>query len=119
MDGGVVKVFIGCSSSDNLDSIYYDSARDVASFLANKNYDLLIGGVRGIMGVVSSSFAVKGRYVYVMGVNCYSDETDNCGYPVCEHKLLYLRKNDLITKASLIVFILIMILVRHILIVSK
>ena len=100
-----MKVFVGCSSSDKLSSIYYDTARKVASFLANKNYDLLIGGTLGVMGIVSKEFEDDNRNIDIMEADCYRLDDDNYKYPVCHHETLYLRKNDLITKANLIVFL--------------
>ena len=99
-----MRVFIGCSSSDELDLIFYREARKIASYLASSGYDLLIGGLCGVMSVVTEEFANKKRNVSVMEAKCYRREDSYYKYPVVDHDTIGLRKLDLIKRADLIVF---------------
>ena len=99
-----MNVFIGCSSSDKLDSIYYDKASMVASYLASVGYDLLIGGICGVMNSVIKEFASRKRNISIMEADCYRDDDNNYIYPVYNHATINLRKADLINKADLIIF---------------
>ncbi len=51
-----MKVFVGCSSRDNIDSKYFDLAREVGKRL--QGCELVIGGtIVGMMGVVANTFS--------------------------------------------------------------
>ena len=99
-----MNVFIGCSSKNELDVIYYDEAKRVSSFLASLGYDLLIGGINGVMNTVIKEFSNKKRNISIMETDCYKDDASKYLYPVYDHKTIYLRKADLIDKADLIIF---------------
>ena len=100
-----MKVFIGCSSSEQLDSIYYTEARRVASYLAGACFDLLVGGICGVMNVVIEQFVNNNREILIMEADCYRSKEKEYSYPVYNHETISLRKADLINKADLIVFL--------------
>ena len=73
-----MKVFIGCSSYDDLNKIYYDEATKVANKLVNKDFSLVFGGcAHGIMGTVYDVFKSNNKEIYAIQTKHYSYELDN------------------------------------------
>ena len=62
-----MKVFIGCSSRDNILDIYKQEASIISSYLAKK-YDLVIGGIDGLMNIVIKSFEQQHKNIKIIGV---------------------------------------------------
>ena len=58
------KVFIGCSSVDEIDKIYFEKTREVCEKLVEKEYDLVFGAAKtGLMGESYRTFKKAGRRV--------------------------------------------------------
>lgn len=101
----MMYVFIGCSSKDNLDKIYRDSAIEIANYLSLHHYKLMCGGVTGIMKTVQEVFKANKQEVTIVGVKGYHDNE------VRKLKNAYLcdsikeRKNMFIKKADLILIL--------------
>lgn len=73
-----MRVFIGCSSYDDLKDIYYKEAADVAKTLVNKDFSLVFGGcAHGIMGTVYDVFKSNNKEIYAIQTKHYSYELDN------------------------------------------
>ena len=73
-----MKVFIGCSSYDGLNEIYYKEAKKVADTLVNKDYSLVFGGcAHGIMGTVYNEFKSCNKDIYAIQIEHYKDELNN------------------------------------------
>ncbi len=62
-----MKVFISCSSSDNVPDKYKEQAKEVANYLASTGYDLLFGSSnKGLMGIVYREFYSLKRKIYTV-----------------------------------------------------
>lgn len=98
-----MNVFIGCSSRDNLDNIYKDSAIEMAEYLSNKSYNLVCGGIDGIMKVVGDVFIKNKMNSMIMTVEKYQNiiASDN----VYNHNTVRDRKYSLINNSDLIIFL--------------
>ncbi len=82
-----MKVFIGCSSYDDLNKIYYDEATKVANKLVNKDFSLVFGGcAHGIMGTVYDVFKSNNKEIYAIQTAHYSYELENI---VCNKKVAH------------------------------
>lgn len=52
-----MKIFIGCSSSNNLDQKYYDLAEELANEISKQKHELIYGsGKNGMMGILYNCF---------------------------------------------------------------
>ena len=71
-----MNIFIGCSSSDNINKIYTNLSQKLAKYLANKNYNLLIGGVSGLMGTIIDIFEKEKNNINIYCVEKYYDIID-------------------------------------------
>ena len=73
-----MKVFIGCSSYDDLNEIYYREAKEISKVLIKKDFSLVFGGcARGIMGTVYNEFKSNNKDIYAIQIEHYKDELDN------------------------------------------
>ena len=97
-----MNVFIGCSSRENLDKIYIDSAIKLAKYLSHNHYHLICGGCAGMMKIIQDVFRENKQEISIIGVKGYHDDE------VKKMKNVYLcdnvreRKNTVIEKADLI-----------------
>ena len=72
-----MKVFIGCSSYDDLNNIYYEEAKKLAKYLVDKDCSLVFGGsYRGIMGTVYNVFKENNKNIYAYQIEIYSKDLD-------------------------------------------
>ena len=100
-----MNVFIGCSSKDNLDQIYIDSAIQLANYLAKNNYNLICGGYAGLMKTIQEIFIENQKEITIIGVKGYHDDE------IKDIRNAYLapsikeRKNIIIKKADLALFL--------------
>ena len=68
------NIFVGMSSSDNVDASYKKLAYDVGKLLSNSNYHLLLGGSdAGLMKEIYTSFKEKNGDVTVLVENIFGD----------------------------------------------
>ncbi len=53
-----MRIFIGCTSSEDLSDSYRKETKTISSFLASREYDLVIGGVNknGIFSILINEF---------------------------------------------------------------
>ena len=58
-----MNVFIGCSSRDNINNIYKESAIELATYLSNNNYNLVCGGIDGTMKILNDIFI---KFLYLL-----------------------------------------------------
>ncbi len=77
-----MKIFVGCTSSENIKDDYKDEVRKIGKFLA-KDYDLIIGGVNktGVFGILIEEF--KNKNIDLITLPIYEEEYDkniNCTY---------------------------------------
>ncbi|MBQ6538917.1 MAG: LOG family protein [Bacilli bacterium] len=77
-----MKIFVGCTSSENIKDSYKEEVKKIASFLA-KNYDLIIGGVNndGVFGILIDEF--KDKNIDLITLPIYKEDYDkniNCTY---------------------------------------
>ena len=98
-----MNVFIGCSSSNDIDKIYRDSAIEISKYLASHGYNLVVGGVNGTMGVIKDIFIRNNQAVMVMSVSGYNEVEDNT-LSVYNHNTVRDRKYSLISNSNLIIF---------------
>jgi len=77
-----MKVFIGCSSKNDIDDIYFEKSKDVISCLSD-NYDLVFGvDTNGLMGECYRTFKDKNKKIYGIVNDVYSDCLNNI---VCDY----------------------------------
>lgn len=98
-----MDVFIGCSSHSNIDKIYNDNAKLVATFLAKKGFNLIVGGIDGMMNVVQEVFAQHGRNINVFEIDYYKHNKDLYKYSLFDHNSVSSRKQDIMNKADMII----------------
>ncbi len=56
-----MRVFVGCSASDSVDSAYKDMASEVATYLAKEGHKLVFGGFdHGMMGKIFMTYKYEG-----------------------------------------------------------
>jgi len=61
---GIKAVCVYCSSSDAVDSVYFDDAAEVGGQIAQKNYRLVFGGAKvGLMGHLSQAVHENGGHI--------------------------------------------------------
>lgn len=96
-----MNVFIGCGSSNikEINAIYTEEAIKIASFLAEKGYNLFCGGIDGLQGIVHDTFLKNGKKVTITWVNNYWERHDipNSLYvnSISERKTTILENTDL------------------------
>ncbi len=93
-----MNVFIGCSSSDNINKIYIDETIRLAKTIADNN--LIVGGVNGLMGILINEF-VNSTILCVRGY--YDDIGDNYNKKI--YDTINDRKNAAIDMADVFVFL--------------
>ena len=72
-----MKAFIGCSSYDEIDDIYFDNAKEVSEVLIDKGYDLVFGCRNmGLMGSIYDSFMDSGAEVTAVCTEFYKEDLD-------------------------------------------
>lgn len=98
----VMNVFIGCSGN-NVDKIYIDNAKSLATYLAVNNYNLVVGGINGVMGIIKDIFVHNKMDVIVMSVYGYHEVDDN-SLIIYNHNTVSDRKTALISNSNLIIF---------------
>ena len=98
-----MKVFIGCSSYDNLNEIYYKEAESLSKYLVSKNCSLVFGGCgRGIMGVSYRIFKENNKDIFAIQTRPYSHELDSleCNKDIKESTLeqleAFMKESDLL-----------------------
>ena len=96
--------FIGCSSSDKIDDIYKEKAKLISSFLAKEGFNLITGGIDGVMGLIQKEFVKYRRDLIVLGVDAYILNESDYKYNLYNYKNISLRKQAIINMADLIVF---------------
>lgn len=73
-----MKIFVGCSSAEDLSNDYYDDAYMISSNLAKEGYDLVFGCYdKGIMGSVYKGFLNNGREVIGVVDKVFLEGTEN------------------------------------------
>lgn len=77
-----MKIFVGCTSSENIKDSYKEEVRKIGSFLS-KDYDLILGGVNknGVFGILIDEF--KNKNIDLITLPIYKEEYSkniNCTY---------------------------------------
>ena len=72
-----MRIFIGCTSSEDIIDSYREETKKIANFLANKEYDLVIGGVNknGIFSILIDEF--KDRKIDLITLPIYKEDVAN------------------------------------------
>lgn len=78
-----MKIFMGCTSSEDIKDEYKKETKKIASFLANNEYDLIIGGTnkKGIFSILIREF--KNRNIDLITLPIYKEEVSKdikCNY---------------------------------------
>lgn len=69
-----LNIFIGSSSSKNIDNKYYELAKNVSNYLANKKCNLIFGAASyGMMGICYNAFKDKERKISAHTTGKYYD----------------------------------------------
>ena len=99
-----MNVFIGCSSRENIPSVYKNSACKLAEYLSSKDYNLIVGGIDGIMGSIKDIFLKNKKDVIIMSVIGYYDVEDTT-LKVYHYNNVSDRKYSLINNSNLIILL--------------
>lgn len=99
-----MKVFIGCSSHEKINNNYIEEAKKLAEYLKNKKESLILGGTNGLMGIFTSMFINNNLDITIYCVKDYYDNIENI-YPKKVYKTVNDRKNAIIDKASIFIFL--------------
>ena len=72
-----MKVFVGCSSYDDIDKKYFDTAKKVSNILIDHNCTLVVGGGDyGLMGSVYHQFLDNDKPVLGIATDYYKCDLD-------------------------------------------
>ena len=99
-----MKVFIGCSSREEIKDIYKEKANKLGEYLSKNNHDLLVGGIDGLMGIIIKKFKKYKRNIKVICVKNYYDNISN-NYNKLNFNNVNERKNYIINEADIFLFI--------------
>ena len=70
-----MKVFVGCSSRDDIPNKYYDNCKILLDKLFNKKYDLVFGACnKGLMGLSYNAALSNGSNITGIYPKAYEDE---------------------------------------------
>ena len=98
-----MKLFIGCSSSNEIDDIYINEANKLTKYLVDNKYSLLLGGINGLMGVFSQAFVKNNLDVTILSVKNYYDDIDSF-YKREVYDSVSDRKNAIMYNADIFLF---------------
>lgn len=99
-----MKIFIGCSSREELNQIYIDSATKLAEELSKRNHDLICGGIDGTMKILHDIFKQSNRTITLIGVNGYFPIEENSPNTY-NYDTIRERKDALTRLADFIIFL--------------
>lgn len=99
-----MKIFIGCSSKENIDNVYKTSATALANQLAQNNHDLICGGTDGMMKLLHDAFLQNDRNVTLTGVNGYF-EVKTTSSNIYFYDTIVERKQALTKLADILLFL--------------
>ena len=102
-----MKIFIGCSSSDNIDAAYIESCKDIIDSLMKNTNELLFGAMNeGIMGL--SYKIAKGNNIKITGIAPEYYKSD-FKHLECDNEIITAgvseRTETLIKKADAVLFL--------------
>jgi len=100
----MMKVFVGCSSRENIDLTYMENTNALAEYLSSEQYDLVCGGTDGLMGVLVNTFKKNQREINLIGVKGYFSVELNAGN-ITIYDTISERKSALIKMVDLIIFL--------------
>lgn len=99
-----MRVFIGCSSIENMAPIYKENAVNLAKKLAKMNCDLICGGTDGMMKIFHDTFLQNNRTVTIVDVNGYF-ETKTTSPNIYHYDTVSERKQGFIKQADVLLFL--------------
>ena len=99
-----MKIFIGCSSSDDIDDIYKNSALDLAEKLSKKDNELICGGNDGLMKIFHDTFLKNSKVVTIKGVKNYYKIVSLCPN-IYYYDTISDRKKAIIEEADILIFL--------------
>ena len=98
-----MNIFIGCSSSENIDKKYNEDAKKLAKHLVKNNHNLLIGGINGTMGTIIKTFNNNKDHISIYCVKDYYDNIEN--YHKKTFNTVNERKNGIIKDGEIYLFL--------------
>lgn len=101
------RVFIGCSSKENIDIEYFDLAEKISNLLIENGYDLSFGSSSsGMMGRCYQQFNNHNKKVFSHTVSKYIDDLKNINSEKeYIHNNTFIRTENLYKDADIIVFL--------------
>lgn len=100
-----MKVFIGCSSKENLEKEYIDATIEIANYLASHHYHLMIGGTDGLMKILNTIFTNHKLNRTIMSVAGYYEPLEIEAVNQRKHQTIAERKTTMIKEADLFLFL--------------
>lgn len=100
-----MNVFIGCSSKENLDKKYVESAKKLAEYLSFHQNHLVCGGTDGLMKVLCDIFKKNGQNTFVMSVRGYWDSVVDGVFSQTYSTTVGERKSSIFEHSNLILFL--------------
>lgn len=101
-----MKIFVGCSSSDDIPSKYYNDCKQVLEELfVNKN-ELVFGGCnKGLMGLSYNVARDNGCNIYGIYPEFYKNEADNLDCSLFPVKTVSERTDKIIELSDVLIFL--------------
>ncbi len=99
-----MKIFVGCSSSNNLDEKFYQTTLEIAKTLTEENNELIFGAsYNGLMKIIYNEFKTKSKKITGIVSKTYEDDLLNleCDKTIikensCERCLELIKNSELI-----------------------
>ena len=99
-----MRIFIGCSSNEDINNIYIKESNKLSKYLAKNNNSLILGGINGLMGIFCSTFIKSNLDITIFCVKDYYDNIDK-KYKREVYKTVNARKKAIINKADIFIFL--------------
>ena len=99
-----MKIFVGCSSRDDIDSIYKEQAIILAEQLIKHNHDLICGGTDGVMKIFHDTFIKNKRTVTLVNVHNYFESKTTSPY-IYQYDTVSERKQSISKLADVLLFL--------------
>lgn len=99
-----MNIFIGCSSRETISKCYQECAIELGNYLAKNNYNLICGGIDGMMNLLKTIFLENNRTVFLKGVNHYF-KIDESISNSSNYDSVNERKKEILNQADMAIFL--------------
>ena len=101
-----MKIFVGCSSRDNIPGKYYDKCYDLLSKLFSNNFDLVFGACnKGLMGLAYKAALSNNSDIIGIYPDAYVDEAKDLNIVDIPVKTVSDRTDMVIKESDILLFL--------------